>query len=98
MNIAVACSARRQGSGTDDGHGWVVFGPDKAELNLLFVRSKANRDDFIWVNRAATRFPNPLAKKLKHTLWSDDGDRRSVLVFWAPCAVCSVRVWAVFWP
>ena len=55
VDIAVASSARRQGQGCDEGDGWVVFGPEKVELDLRFVRVRRNQDDFVLVNRAASR-------------------------------------------
>ena len=73
----------------------MVFGPEKVELDLSFVRERVNQDDFVLVNRAASRLPHDAAKELKSHLYSDDGDHRSVLVLWAPCVVCSVRFGAV---
>ena len=70
MDIAVASSARRQGQGCDEGDGWVVFGPEKVELDLRFVRARVNQDDFVLVNRAASRLPDDAAKKLKFNLYS----------------------------
>ena len=95
MDIAVACSARRQGEGCAEGDGWVVFGPEKVELDLQYVKAKVNQDDFVLVNRAANYLPAEAAKQLQFELYSADGDHRSVLVCWAPCVVCSERFGAV---
>ena len=84
MDIAVACSARRQGEGCDEGDGWVAFGPEKVELDLQYVKAKVNQDDFVLVNRAANYLPAEAAKQLKFELYSADGDHRSVLVLLAP--------------
>ena len=100
MDIAVASSARRQGQGCDEGDGWVVFGPEKVELDLRFVRERRNQDDFVLVNRAASRLPDDAAKNLKRKLYSEDGDQRSVacvclglrLVRFAICVFCVLAV------
>ena len=93
MDIAVACSARRQGEGYAEGDGWVVLGPQRVELALQHVRTKENQDDFVLVNRAANYLPAEAAKQLKFELYSADGDHRSVLVFLGP----SRRVFGAFW-
>ena len=99
MDIAVACSARRQGEGCDEGDGRVAFGPEKVELDLQYVKAKVNQDDFVLVNRAANYLPAEAAKQLKFELYSADGDHRSVLVFLGPLASCVRSVLGpFFWP
>ena len=48
----------------------MVFGPEKVELDLRFVRARVNQDDFVLVNRAASRLPDDAAKKLTFNLYS----------------------------
>ena len=55
----------------------MVIGPEKVELD--FVRHKKDQDDFILVNRAASRLPDDAAKQLKLVLYSLDGAHLSVL-------------------
>ena len=71
----------------------MVVGPEKVELNLGFVKQQVNQEDFVLVNRAASRLPDDAAKELKSHLYSDDGDHRSVLVFLGPLR----RVFGAFW-
>ena len=62
----------------------MVFGPEKVELDLQFVQHKLNQDDFVLVNRAASRLPRDEARNLKYNLHGVDGDHRSVLVLLDP--------------
>ena len=71
----------------------MVFGPEKVELDLRFVNDRVNQDDFVLVNRAASRLPDDAAKELKFNLYSEDGDHRSVLVLLGPLR----RVFGAFW-
>ena len=74
----------------------MVFGPEKVELDLRFVKERANQDDFVLVNRAASRLPDDAAKELKKNLFSEDGDHRSVLCFWAPLRRVFGALWGCF--
>ena len=71
----------------------MVVGPEKVELNLGFVKQQVNQEDFVLVNRAASRLPEDAATELKTILFSEDGVHRSVLVFLGPMR----RVFGAFW-
>ena len=70
-----------------------MCGPEKVELDLKFVQHKINQDDFVLVNRAASRLPRDEARNLKYNLHGVDGDHRSVLVCLGPLR----RVFGAFW-
>ena len=73
----------------------MVFGPEKVELDLRFVKERVNKDDFVLVNRAASRLPDDAAKELK-TSSATTATTAVLWWVWAPCVVCSVRFGAVF--
>ena len=67
-----------------------------APRRLDFVRARVNQDDFVLVNRAASRLPDDAAKKLKFHLYTQDGDHLSVLVCLGPLRRVFGALWGCF--
>ena len=72
----------------------MALGNQRWALNLDFVRTQKDQDDYVLVNRAANYLDDDAAKELKKHLYAPDGDHRSVACWcvFAPVCVCVYRV------